>query len=237
MIEYKPQGWIKLHRKFNEHPFWQERRVFSKAEAWIDILMECNHAEKKVVIGQVIITCKRGESLNSLDTWARRWGWNKSAVVRFLKLLESETMVESKPTRQTKHLSVCKYETYQSSRNSDETQMKLKRNSDETQMKLNKNDKNEKKEKNDKKPSPKGDGDIEKVWASYPNKKGKKNAVKGIARALKTYTPEDLIKRIHAYSKSTDPKYYKHGSTYFNGEHYEDELQPLKAESKYGTMI
>ena len=88
-----------------------------------------------------------------------------------------------------------------------------------------------------KKTSPEGDDDIEKVWKAYPNKKGKKNAVKGIAKALKTHTPEELIKRIHSYAKATEPKYYKHGSTYFTGEHYEDELQPLKAESKYGTMI
>ena len=71
--------------------------------------------------------------------------------------------------------------------------------------------------------------DIEKVWKAYPNKKGKKNAIKGITKALKTYTLEDLIKRIDDYSKSTDPRYHKHGSTYFNGEHYDDEYQPVKA--------
>ena len=60
------KGWIKLHRQFMDHPFWLKKREFSEAEAWIDILMQCNHAEKQVMIGRVLITCKRGESINSL---------------------------------------------------------------------------------------------------------------------------------------------------------------------------
>lgn len=32
------EGYIPISRKLFEHPFWSEKREFSYAEAWIDIL-------------------------------------------------------------------------------------------------------------------------------------------------------------------------------------------------------
>ena len=43
------KGWISIDRKIQEHYFWKEKRVFSKLEAWLDILLNVNHKEKKVV--------------------------------------------------------------------------------------------------------------------------------------------------------------------------------------------
>lgn len=137
------QGWIKLHRSIKKHWLYSSSEPFTKLEAWIDILLEVNHSPQKVCIDNVIINCKCGDSLNSLDTWAKRWNWNKSKVRRFIKLLESDSMCVTKSTRKTTHLTVCNYEKYQVERNTDETQMKHKRNTSETQAALNKNEKNE----------------------------------------------------------------------------------------------
>lgn len=136
-------GWIKIHRTITEH--W----IFSDAEkfrAWITILSMVNHAEKQVNISNTLFTVNRGESLLSLESWAKLFGrnWNKSKVRRFFKLLESDSMVVTKSEHKTTRLTVCNYDTYQGDRNADETQMKRKRNADETQMTPNKNDKNDK---------------------------------------------------------------------------------------------
>ena len=85
---------------------------------------------------------KRGESIKSLDTWSKRWNWNKSKVRRFLKTLESDSMIVTKNEHKTTRLTVCKYDSYQDTRNANETQMKQKRNASETQMTPNNNDNN-----------------------------------------------------------------------------------------------
>lgn len=141
-------GWIKLHRKLKDHWLYTESREFSKLEAWIDILMEVNHKPHKVPIGNVLLTVNQGESLNSLDTWSKRWKWNKSKVRRFFKMLQDDHMIRIKSETKTTRLTVCNYESYQVERNANETQVKRKRNASDTHLTPNKNDKKEKKEKN-----------------------------------------------------------------------------------------
>ena len=133
----KNKGFILLHRSLGDHWLWQEKRVFSKAEAWLDILMECNHSERSFLIGETLIKCKRVESVNSIGSWADRWKWNKSIDVRFLGLLEKQNMVEQLVSPKSKHLRVCKYETYQTTRNANETQVKRKRNQSEIKVNTN----------------------------------------------------------------------------------------------------
>lgn len=141
----KKQGWVLLHRSIRNHWLWSDSK---KLQAWIDLILEANHAEKKVMIKNQLIVCKRGESCKSLGTWAKRWGWSKSAVVRFLKLLENDSMIETKSTTKTKHISICNYDSYQSLRNDNETIPKPKRNDSETILKPN-NETNKRNETNE----------------------------------------------------------------------------------------
>ena len=124
-------SWIKLFREINKHWIWQNSDYL---KWWLDILLEVNHAHAKVVINNKIYDCNRGEKLYSLDTWAHRWGTNKSKVRRFLQLLQNDNMIVLKSETQTTRLTVCKYESYQESRNEDETQTKRKRNANETHL-------------------------------------------------------------------------------------------------------
>lgn len=124
-------SWIKLFRDINKHWIWQNSDYL---KWWLDILLEVNHAPAKVVIKNKIYDCNRGEKLYSLDTWAYRWGTNKSKARRFLQLLQDDNMIVLKSETQTTRLIVCKYDTYQDMRNADETQMKRKRNANETHL-------------------------------------------------------------------------------------------------------
>ena len=119
-------GWIKLHRSIQEHWIYTEKRKFSKFEAWNDILLTVNFTEGKTIIKGKLIQIKRGESILSLDSWAKRWGWDKSAVRRFLNTLQKDNMIELKNETITTRLIVCKYDTYQDERNANETQTKRK---------------------------------------------------------------------------------------------------------------
>jgi hypothetical protein len=141
-------GWIKIHRKMMEHWIYQNSHYF---HWWTDLLMNANFEDKKILIKGNLYDCKRGQSLYSLDTWAKRWKVDKSKVRRFLQLLQNDGMIVIENVSVSTRLTICKYECYQDERNADETEVKRKRNADETQMtptKELKKDKNEKNEKN-----------------------------------------------------------------------------------------
>jgi hypothetical protein len=126
-------GWIKLHRSITDHWLYTEKRIFSKFEAWNDILLTVNFTETQCCIKGKVYTVKRGESILSFDSWGKRWGWDKSKVRRFFSLLKSDNMIELKSDNITTHLTVCKYDTYQDNGNTDETPKARKRNADEYQ--------------------------------------------------------------------------------------------------------
>ena len=125
-------GWIKVHRQLTNHWIWEKPEYL---KCWIDILMQANIEAKKVLIKGQLIEVGRGEVIYSYDTWANRWKMNKSKVVRFLKMLEKDLMIELKNETVTTRLIVCKYDTYQGERNGSETQTKRNWNADETQVK------------------------------------------------------------------------------------------------------
>jgi DNA replication protein DnaD len=134
-------GWIKLDREITSHWIFEDSWKFRN---WIDLLTLVNHSKQKVNIKGTVLTCFRGQTLCSLDTFARRWKCDKSKVRRFLKLLEDDSMIELKSEHITTRLTICNYDTYQGEGNADETQVKRKRNADETQVTPNKNEKKEK---------------------------------------------------------------------------------------------
>lgn len=140
--------WIKLDRDVVKHWIFKDEWKF---KCWIDLLVLANYSDNKVEIKGVLLNCKRGELLYSLDSLAIRWNSNKSKVRRFLKLLESDSMIELKSEQVTTRITICKYESYQGMRNADETQTKQERNADETQttpIKERKKEKEDKEEKN-----------------------------------------------------------------------------------------
>jgi hypothetical protein len=124
-------GWIKIHRDLNKHWIWDNSDYL---KWWLDILLEVNHTDSKVVIKNKIYECKRGEKLYSLDTWATRWKTNKSKVRRFLDLLQKDSMIVLKSETQTTRLIVCKYEDYQELRHADETHLTRKRHANDTHL-------------------------------------------------------------------------------------------------------
>lgn len=110
-------GWIKLHRQIHDHKFWRERRRFSKAEAWLDLLMSANWEDSTVLRGYQLIDVKRGQVFTSAVALAQRWRWNRKSVVSFLLLLKADIMADIKTShgRDTGFtlITILNYEKYQ----------------------------------------------------------------------------------------------------------------------------
>ena len=110
-------GWIKLHRSLLDHwTYKKSKEPFTMREAWIDILLNVNFEDKKVLIGNEFFICKAGESMYSQLTWAKRWRWSKSRVQRFFILLQKDDMIRTKSVRKSTHLTVCNWVSYQQQR-------------------------------------------------------------------------------------------------------------------------
>lgn len=125
-------GWIKLHRSITEHWLYKEKRIFSKFEAWNDILLTVNFSDAQTLIKGNIYYIKRGQSILSLESWGKRWNWDKHKVRRFFKLLEKDLMIELKSDTVTTQLTVCKYESYQDTSNTIATVKQRTRNTSAT---------------------------------------------------------------------------------------------------------
>ncbi len=159
-------GWIKLHRKILEHWIWEDS---AKLKMWLDLLLMVNHDDQKINIGMSIVECKRGQTVMSLQSLATRWRVTKSLARRFLDLLEKDSMIARENLQKTTRITICNYDTYNDSRNANETLMKRKRNADETLAYPNKNEKNDKNEKEIKKYDfvAVGFEEIFKTWGDY----------------------------------------------------------------------
>ena len=109
-------NYIPISRKLFESWLWLEKREFSYAEAWVDILrrvrFEANSTN--VLIQGKIVEIHRGEIPASLRLLAEWWGWSKNRVDRFLNILEKEGMIKKRTaigTAQTV-ITICNYDKY-----------------------------------------------------------------------------------------------------------------------------
>lgn len=144
-------GWIKLHRDIQEHWLWEDE-PFSRGQAFIDLLMEVNHEDKKKLFNGELIEIKRGSKITSLRQLSERWKWSTKKVKKFLEQLEKDEMITFKSDTKKTLITIENYSVYQDRGNSEETdkkylgnieenQKKNKGNSEENQRKTNKNDK------------------------------------------------------------------------------------------------
>ena len=175
-------GWIKLNRSIQENWLWEEK-PFDKKSAWIDLLLMANHKNNKFPLGNEIIEVEQGSFVTSEIKLMNRWGWSKTKLRNFLKLLESEKMITKVVDRKKTTISIVNYKVYQGSEDQEKTTEKPQEDQEKTikkpQEDTNKNDNNEKNEKNN---------ILVAEIISYLNEKTGKNFKSGVAKN------RDLIK-------------------------------------------
>ncbi|HLR41647.1 MAG TPA: Replication protein O [Pseudogracilibacillus sp.] len=143
------KGWIKLDRKIRGHWLYRERRVFSKYEAWIDLLMSVNFVDNKFLFDGVLTEVPRGSMITSLRMLADEWRWSITKVKNFLVLLESDQMIRLEIDTKKTVISIVGYEKYEDVKDTEVTEEEQQNNSEMTKRKQQNN--NEMTEKETKK--------------------------------------------------------------------------------------
>jgi hypothetical protein len=107
------EGWIKLHRQSMDHWLYKTKKPKSRREAWEDMLLLVNYEEKKTLIRGQVYECGIGQSLLSLESWAKQFNWSKQMVRTFFALLEKDKMLTLEGLQYTTRLTICNYAQYQ----------------------------------------------------------------------------------------------------------------------------
>lgn len=144
--------YIPISRRIFEHQLWCEDRVFSRFEAWLDIIQSARFEDTKQLIGNRLIEVRRGQMLVSLRYLAGRWQWSTKKVNTFLDLLIQDKMIIKETPKETGQtvITICNYDKYNAVALVEETPRKQEGNTKETPRKQEGNKYNkEKKEKKD----------------------------------------------------------------------------------------
>lgn len=223
----KDQGWISLHRKIRDHWIWKDP---VKLKWWIDILMEVNHSDNMANLGNQLIECKRGQSVMSLSSWAKRWGVTKDKARNFFVLLERDNMITRENVVKSTRITVCNYNSYQDVSHASQTQAKRKLNTNN-----NDNNENNLNRSNDV-------YSFENFWDDYDKKIGNKEK---LSRLWDKLSDDDKLK-IKAYiprykAAQPDKRFRKNPQTFLNNKGWEDEtieskpsFEPTKRYKKLG---
>ncbi len=143
------QGWIRLYRSMLDNDLWRERRVFSRAEAWLDLLLTTNFADRKIMIAGQRITVKAGQNLNTTKYWADRWGWSRGKVKKFLDDLKEDQTINYETTSKYTLVTILKWGFYQNQETTEQHQTDNKKTSKQHQTDTTKECKELKNVKND----------------------------------------------------------------------------------------
>ena len=115
MARYKPkEGFLMLWRRFRDHRFWPtyEERPFTKAEAWIDLLMDASYRSRKCRCRGRVYNIKEGELVFSARDKARHWRWKRSDMRSFLDELYQNGEALPETADGVTHLSIVKLRPY-----------------------------------------------------------------------------------------------------------------------------
>ncbi|MDO9381854.1 MAG: hypothetical protein Q7T86_03230 [Hyphomicrobiaceae bacterium] len=127
------KGWVAVSRAMREHwlvgfgqpvkPANPDRGALSRAEAWIDLIMECRYEAGTVNNGGRKMEIHPGQLVGAVSYLAHRWNWTPQTVRTWLDKLEDDGMIErAKPGvsesnkqigKQASVVSICNFDVYQ----------------------------------------------------------------------------------------------------------------------------
>lgn len=141
-------GYIKTHRSIQDCWIWNCEK-YDKAHAWLDLLLDANHKDVKMLIDSKPMVVGRGCLYTSKLHLAEKWGWDRKTVTSFLSILEGDGMITQETFRHGTMITIVNYSRYQQSEDTTTdtiTDTSLDTTTD-TLLDTNKNDKNVKNEK------------------------------------------------------------------------------------------
>lgn len=126
-------GWMPIYRKLQDHWLWQDK-PFAKGQAWLDLLLLASHNDNEFLFGNQVIKNDIGSFITSEMKLMERWGWSKTKVRAFLKLLQDEQMIVKKSDNKKTAITIVNYSVYADY----ETAKELQKNNKETSKELQK---------------------------------------------------------------------------------------------------
>lgn len=118
------QGFIKISRKFFRNELWMQPRVYTQAEAWIDLIQLAHFEEVpgKRFIRNTEITWQRGQYPASIRYLAKKWEWSLNTVRAFLLRLEKREMISIEHSQGINIITLCNYNLYNQSHTANNTE-------------------------------------------------------------------------------------------------------------------
>lgn len=137
----KDSGFIRLSRGFFNNFLWAERRAYSKAEAWLDIVAQCPYEPQKRLVAGELVEVPRGGFVASERYFSGRWMWSRTKVRSFLALLEQEKMILKKPQKDHRNTTflLCNYDKYNPPKDHEQDHWKTSERPVEDQIEEDKN--------------------------------------------------------------------------------------------------
>lgn len=86
-------NFIPINRDLFSHYLWEEKREYSRFEAWLYLLKEARFKKTRVVDGKYIVDVERGQVYVSLSFLADAFGWTIKRVRTLLALFEKDEMI------------------------------------------------------------------------------------------------------------------------------------------------
>lgn len=112
-------SYFKIDRGLMSHWLWDDK-PFARGQAWIDLIGLAYHKDHKTMINGEPIEVHRGEVRTSISFLAKRWGWSRDKVRRFLNILSTDGMITmptpsptGKPTAERTPIVIENYSSYQ----------------------------------------------------------------------------------------------------------------------------
>ena len=89
------------------------KEVFTKWQAWCDLILIAYHSPTDMFIRNVKIRAKRGNVYMSVHELAGRWRWSRGKVDRFLRYLETDGRIKVNPSNIINSITILNYEKFQ----------------------------------------------------------------------------------------------------------------------------
>ena len=115
------EGFVRLSRSYFEHYLWQERREFSKAEAWLDCVQSATFRPYKTLVNGELIEIPRGGFVASERYLSDRWMWSRTKLRAFLDLLTSDGMISRKKTTHNTLVLLCNFDRFNPEKDREKT--------------------------------------------------------------------------------------------------------------------
>ena len=106
------EGYIKLWRALLDNPVWLAE-PFTKAQAWVDLLLLANHKPGSITIRGVCIQLERGQVGLSEYTLAERWRWSRNKVRYYLRYCKKESQIVLQKNNVTTIVTIANYDRWQ----------------------------------------------------------------------------------------------------------------------------